>query len=278
MASVIGQFSELEPDLKRVNENIDLLRQSVNNLENFYQIGDVQKSLKSLYERLDRVTNVVNRLSNGSNTTIDHKLEHQLRRIDTELSECQNRMSALESVCNSIILSMDQSNEELNVEERKELEFMKQLFVGQYTKTAAEIGDMRTRLDTLLKNYCPDMLCRSSSQLNDDSYSDSSLSTNEMKVRRRRNSSPLDADAATSQIPNGQTNATVQRPNGLASRTISTARQNSTLRTVLSCAILMGIGLLLLYASADEEIFSRSGHWRFKFGPQLRYVRGKQKS
>ncbi|KAI6199968.1 Nuclear migration protein unc-83 [Aphelenchoides besseyi] len=59
-----------------------------------------------------------------------------------------------------------------------------------------------------------------------------------------------------------------------ASRVGSSIRENQTLRSVLSCFVLMGMGLILLSLVADDEIFTRSGHWTYKFGPQLRYVQG----
>ncbi|KAI6213709.1 Nuclear migration protein unc-83 [Aphelenchoides besseyi] len=58
------------------------------------------------------------------------------------------------------------------------------------------------------------------------------------------------------------------------SRVGTSIRENQTLRSILSCFVLMGFGLILLSLVADDEIFTRSGHWTYKFGPQLRYVQG----
>lgn len=129
----------------------------------------------------------------------------------------------------------------------------------------------------MLKNHCPDLLCRPSSQLNEDSYSDSSVSkfsTSDLKVRRRRHSSEAESvDLQTTATSNGKLATSMDR-RSMSASTATSIRQNPTLRTLFSCMVLIGMGLFLLYMTADDEIFSRSGHWRFKFGPQLRYVNG----
>lgn len=147
MANTVRQFSELQPDLDRVSANINLLSRSVANLDCFYQIGDIRELLKNLYKRLDDVTIVVNRLSNGKNGAQinDHKVENQLRRIDSELSDCQNRMSSLETACNSIIAWMNQNTNELglNIDE-DEIECMKKI-ISQFGETKSEVNNMRNR-------------------------------------------------------------------------------------------------------------------------------------
>jgi len=225
---------------------------------------------------LEEVNAVVNRLSNGKDSghINDHKVEHQLRRIDSELTDCQNRMSSLETSCNNIIDWMKDNNNEvgINVDEN-EVECMRKIIL-QFSKTKNEVGKMRNRFDDLMKAHCPDLLCRPSSQLNEDSYSDSSVSkfsTSDMKVRRRRHSSES-VEVQQPSTSNGKPVVLVEQTTTTV--TTSSVRPNPALKTLLSCLILMGMGLFLLYLSADDEIFSRSGHWRFKFGPQLRYVNG----
>jgi len=232
--------------------------------------------LNNLYKRLEEVSAVVNRLSNVKNASgqiNDHKVEHQLRRIDSELTDCQNRMSSLETSCNNIIAWMKENKNEVGINvDDNEVECMQKI-ITQFRKTKADVGKMRNWFDALMKTHCPDLLCRPSSQLNEDSYSDSSVSkfsTSDMKVRRRRHSSESVELQNTS---NGKPVMVVEQTS-IETVTTSSVRQNPALKTLLSCLILMGMGLFLLYLSADDEIFSRTGHWRFKFGPQLRYVNG----
>lgn len=147
MANTVRQFSELQPDLDRVSSNINVLSRSVANLECFYQIGDIRESLKNLYKRLDEVTAVVKRLSNGKNVgqISDHKVEHQLRRIDAELTDCQNRMSSLETSCNNIITWMNQHKGEIGFcVDDDEVECMNKI-ISQFGETKTEVINMRSR-------------------------------------------------------------------------------------------------------------------------------------
>lgn len=255
MAATVRQFSELQPDLDRVTANINLLSRSVANLDCFYQISGLRQSLKNLYKRLDEVTAVVNRLSNETNSAqiSDHKVENQLRRIDSELTDCQNRMSSLETSCNNILVWLNKNNNDLSVDE-DEVECMKKI-IKQFGETKSEVVGMRSKFDNLLKSHCPDLLCRPNSQINEDSYSDSSVSkfsTSDLKVRRRRRSSES-VDLHTTVASNGKL---ATHPNESTNpQTATSLRQNPTLKTLFSCMILIGMGIFLLYMTADDEIF-----------------------
>lgn len=224
------------------------------------------------------MTIVVSRLSNGKKTgpIQDHKIESQLRRIEMELTDCQNRMFSLETVCNNIIAWLNKNSNDMNIGvDEDEVVCMKKI-LQQFEETRDEVAEMRSRFDTLLKYHCPDLLGRPNSQLNEDSYSDSSVSkysTSGLKPRRRRHSSVVDLQ--TTSTSNGKTVARDNhRFNSSTSQPSTSFHQNPTLRTLFSCMVLIGFGLFILYLTADDEIFTRSGHWRFKFGPQLRYVNG----
>lgn len=146
LSTTVRQFSELQPDLDRVSANINVLSRSVANLDCFYQISGLRQSLKNLYKRLDEVTAVVNRLSNGTNAghIADHKVESQLRRIDSELTDCQNRMSSLETSCNNIIAWMNKNNNDLGIVDEDEVECMKKI-LQQFGETKNEVLGMRSR-------------------------------------------------------------------------------------------------------------------------------------
>lgn len=129
-----------------------------------------------------------------------------------------------------------------------------------------------------MKTHYPNFHDRPNSQLNEDSYSDSSVSkfsTSELKLRRPIRASyaeSIEDDIQTAVTSNGKLSANKVQPKASNDEETTTARYNPAVRTLFSCLILMGFGLFLLYLAADGEIFSRNGHWRFKFGPQLRYV------
>jgi septation ring formation regulator EzrA len=146
MASTVRQFSELQPDLDRVSANINVLSRSVANLDCFYQISGLRQSLKNLYRRLDEVTAAVKRLSNGTTAghVNDHKVESQLRRIDGELTDCQNRMSSLETSCNNIIAWLNKNNSDLGIFDEDEVECMKKI-IQQFGETKSEVIGMRSR-------------------------------------------------------------------------------------------------------------------------------------
>lgn len=129
-----------------------------------------------------------------------------------------------------------------------------------------------------MKTHYPNFHDRPNSQLNEDSYSDSSVSkfsTSELKLRRPIRASyaeSIEDDIQTAVTSNGKLSANKVQLKASNDEETTTARYNPAVRTLFSCLILMGFGLFLLYLAADGEIFSRNGHWRFKFGPQLRYV------
>lgn len=146
MARTVRQFSELQPDLDRVSANINILSRSVANLECFYQIGDIRETMKNLYKRLNDVTAAVNRLSKNGSQISDHKnVDNKLRRIDSDLNECQNRMSSLETSCNNIIAWMNKKSGDsgYNADE-DEIECMNKI-LEQFGETKSEVSSMRNR-------------------------------------------------------------------------------------------------------------------------------------
>lgn len=146
MARTVRQFSELQPDLDRVSANINILSRSVANLECFYQIGDIRETMKNLCKRLNDVTAAVNRLSKNGSQISDHKnVDNKLRRIDSDLNECQNRMSSLETSCNNIIAWMNKKSGDsgYNADE-DEIECMNKI-LEQFGETKSEVSSMRNR-------------------------------------------------------------------------------------------------------------------------------------
>ncbi|KAI6220997.1 CBN-UNC-83 protein [Aphelenchoides fujianensis] len=83
-------------------------------------------------------------------------------------------------------------------------------------------------------------------------------------------SSTMDEEKDSAPTP---TLPAVARP-ALLKRVGAAVAEQLPLKSILSCLLLMGIGLALLAMVADEDVLLQPGHWSFKFGPHIRYVRG----
>lgn len=265
MMTLVSRVPNLVPEMEKVISNINALNDSVQNLENFYDLYCVREKVADLGSDVKELDSFVGGAALDPASNLNDTLVARIREVDEELANCQERMNSLETVCNSILVKInelsaadrDQDDDALCCrrfvrdfkEMQRNLQTIKLRWVG-----GARCATGRFRLDALLR-LCPAYEPRS--QQHDDSYSDSSLP--EAQLRRRR--TPLGAPAAVRAAEPAPARPTGQsRP---------WARSGVTLSLLL-----LGLGLLLLGLLADPEVRSRSGHWSFRFGPQLRYVQG----
>uniref|UniRef100_A0A1I7RRW7 KASH domain-containing protein n=2 Tax=Bursaphelenchus xylophilus TaxID=6326 RepID=A0A1I7RRW7_BURXY len=261
MMTLVSRVPNLVPELEKVINNINVLNGSVSNLENFYELYCVKEKVVELDGGVKELDNCLGELSKRSVLNLNGSLERRVREIDEELSHCQDRMSSLEHVCNAIISRLNSSKFEKDDEE---LECC-QKFIKDFEEMKRTISQVKTRLDRLFKLF-PD--CSSRSQQHDDSYSDSSLPESIAKPRKRRNLFEETKESCP------ETNEAPRMSWLTADRLLSPLRSSSSAQGVLVCIAMLAIGTLLLGLVVDEEIFSRNGHWSFRFGPQLHYVDG----
>jgi len=288
ISKLAGQFPALRTDLERVHENISVLHRYVDNLQRFYDLYSVQHQLEPTQTALNTLVSLATNLPNGA--TVDaskyHALENEMQRINNELTEFQHRMSSLETVCNEIKAQLAQRDivDNLETDDHKCME----LFITTFDATKKQLGDAEKRLDDAKESLPHDLPPqRPNSQLHDETNSSDSdtpkFYRRGSKLHRRKrtadNGSVEVSNAAPITTTNGDipsTSSVLEETSngGLRTRLASFAQRNPAAKTLLSCFLLIGIGLLLLYMTSDDEIFTRSGHWRFKFGPQLRYING----
>uniref|UniRef100_A0A914C3N9 KASH domain-containing protein n=1 Tax=Acrobeloides nanus TaxID=290746 RepID=A0A914C3N9_9BILA len=246
--------SEISELLSLVEKSLRSIESSTTELENlrkdFESFHGLRSSLKSLAVKID---------SFGDHGNVDYA-----NTIQSEMELCQERMNALETVCNMLMSQLGLLTESTSSSENgHNATFVEPEFLIEFRQFREEFYRLRSRFDKILVAQCQS----GSNQSRKRAVRNKTTSTNGDEVLLRRRDSDRQRRARAQNPQNLSGNNQRSLPNRIA----GCVRESRFVQLLLGCTLMFALGALLISVLLDD---SPPNNWRRQWGPQLDYVRG----
>jgi hypothetical protein len=221
--------------------------------KDFSGIHVLRHSVEDLEQRIDEL----------KEETAPYSLDY-IKSIELELNVCQERMNALETVCNKLIAQLGEGIP-TETENSEDPDFLK-----QFKGIKQELARLKMKFDKLVmpklkaKSTRKRKVTRRSTGTQSDNVATalkSALRQNGAATASRHTSFAPDVDARRKRRSSPATTFSGRVMNAMQSRIV---------HIFLGCTLALAIGALLLCLMEDAI----PNNWRAQFGPQLEYVRG----